>query len=222
MKKPTVKVLIPGIPLKTPFGGIGYCSVTLVIDGNRRILFDTGHYSVRGSIVEYIKRYRINTLFLSHLHFDHCLNVDLFAKKGVKIYVHEKEIKRLSQQKAKDIYTFYYFNNIVSSKKLTLFNKGFALSSNVSIIETPGHTTGHSSLIVKNLAQPLIIAGDAIKTYKDFVSKSQKADPTTENQAQMKKTKEYIKNNFSIIVPGHDTMLINGRKSKANVDFINL
>ncbi len=212
MKKPIVKVLIPGIPLKTPYGGLGYCSVTLVIDGSRRILFDTGHYSVRGSITEYIRHYRINTLFLSHLHFDHCLNTDLFAEKGIKIYAHEKEIKRLKRQKAEDVYTFYYFDKIVSNKNLTTFKEEFLLSPSVSVIETPGHTAGHSSLVVKNLPQSLIIAGDAIKTYRDLVSKSKKADPTAENQAQMRKTKQYIKEHFNIIIPGHADLIKNGHK----------
>ncbi len=212
MKKPIVKILIPGIPLKTHFGGIGYCSITLIIDGSRRILFDTGHYSVRGSIAEYIRRYRINTLFLSHLHFDHCLNADLFAKNGIKIYVHEKEIKRLKHRKSEDFYTFYYFNNILDSKYLTFFRKGFLLSPHVSVIETPGHTSGHSSLVVKGLGQPLIVAGDALKTYIDFISVIKKIDASAENQKQMRKTRQYIKKHFSIIIPGHDSIIINGKK----------
>lgn len=220
MKKPTVNVLIAGIPLKTSYGGLGYCSVTLIIDGDRRILFDTGHYGVRGSVAEYIRRYHINTLFISHLHFDHCLNADLFIGEGIQVYVHEKEIERLKHKKARDVYTFYPFSKIVNNKNLTIFEKGFSLSPNVSIVETPGHTAGHSSLVVKNLSQPLIVAGDAIKTYKDFVSKSKKVDPTTENQVLAKKTKQYIKKNFPIIIPGHDAIIINNKRVESVINFI--
>ncbi len=219
MKKPIVKVLIPGIPLKTKFGGLGYCSIVLIIDGDKRILFDTGHYSVRNNILKYIKLYKINTLFLSHLHFDHCLNADLFSEFNIDIYVHQKELDRLKSKKISDVYTFYFFNQIVKNKKIKIFKKSFYLSPNVLAIETPGHTSGHSSLVVNNLNKSFIIAGDALKTYKDFTSKTKKNDKTAEDQVQMRRTLEYIKDNFDIIIPGHDVMIENGKRVKSNADF---
>ena len=221
MKKPTVKILIPGIPLKTQFGGLGYCSVVLIIDGEKRILFDTGHYSVRGNILKYIKLYKINTLFLSHLHFDHCLNADLFSELNIDIYVHQKELDRLRSKKIADVYTFYFFNKIVDNKKIRAFKKSFYLSPNVLVIETPGHTSGHSSLVVNNLDKSFIIAGDALKTYKDFKSKIKNNDKTADNQVEMKKTLKYIKDNFEVIIPGHDIMIKNGKRVKSNVGFVN-
>ena len=74
-------------------------------------------------------------------------------------------------------------------------------------------------MAVKNLSQPLIVAGDAIKTYEDMIAKSNKADTATENRGQIIKTKQYIKKHFFTIIPGHDVVLVNGHKSSQVTDF---
>lgn len=77
--------IIRGINLKPYKGAFGFSSVTLISDGKENILFDTGSYGVRKEIIELKKNVRIDKVFISHFHFDHCSNLDLF--KNLPIYV---------------------------------------------------------------------------------------------------------------------------------------
>ena len=134
MKKLKFELLIPGIPYKTKYGGIGYSSVSVIKDGNDAILFDVGHYAVRGEIIKILQKYKINKVFLSHLHYDHCLNIDLFLNRGIKIYLNKKEWLYLDNIKSGDVFTFKFFNKIIKKNEIILFDKEFNISKNVIVL----------------------------------------------------------------------------------------
>jgi len=207
------KLLITGLPYKTKNGGFGYSSISLIRDGKDTILFDVGHYAVRGDIIKIIKKYKINKVFLSHLHYDHCLNIDLFLDRGVDIYLNIKEWDYLKKIKSNDIYTFRFFDKIVKRGEIILFAKNFNITKNVSVLETIGHTAGHSSLSFVKNKKKYIIAGDAIKTYKDFKN-FKKADVLPYDYKRFIETKKYIIENFDIIIPGHSGIIKDGKHKR--------
>lgn len=204
------KLLIEGLPYKTKNGGLGYSSISLIKDGKDVILFDVGHYAVRGNIMKIIKKYRINKVFLSHLHYDHCLNIDLFLNKGINVYLNIKEWDYLKKIKSNDIYTFRFFNKIVKKRDVVLFNKEFNITKNVRVLETIGHTAGHSSLSFVKNKKKYIIAGDAVKTLKDFKN-IKKSDVPPYDYKYFIKTKKYIIENFDVIIPGHSGIIRDGK-----------
>jgi len=204
------KLLIAGLPYKTKNGGFGYSSISLIRDGKDTILFDVGHYAVRADIIKIIKKYKINKVFLSHLHYDHCLNIDLFLNRGIDIYLNIKEWDYLKNIKPDDIYTFRFFNKIIKRGEIILFDKGFDITKNISVLETIGHTAGHSSLSFIKNKKKYIIAGDAIKTYKDFKN-FKKADVLPYDYKRFIETKKYIIENFDIIIPGHSGIIKDGK-----------
>ncbi len=206
------KLLLPGLPYKTKHGGFGYCSVSLIKDGRDTILFDVGHYAVRKEIIKILSSHKINKVFISHLHYDHCLNIDLFVRRGIKIYLNKKEWDYLQKIRPEDVSTFRFFNKIAPRRHITLFDKGFNISKHVRALETIGHTAGHSSLIFSKSGVRHIIAGDAIKTYKDFKDPS-KIDVPPHDYKKLLSTKRYIINNFDIIVPGHDNIIKHGEST---------
>jgi glyoxylase-like metal-dependent hydrolase (beta-lactamase superfamily II) len=210
MAEVSYKLLIEGLPYKTKNGGFGYSSISLIKDGKDVILFDVGHYAVRVDILKFIKKYKINKVFLSHLHYDHCLNIDLFLNKGIDIYLNIKEWDYLKNIQSNDIYTFRFFDKIVQKREIILFNENFKITKNVSVFETIGHTAGHSSLSFVKNKKKYIIAGDAIKTYKDFKN-FKKADVPPYNYKRFIETKKYIIDNFDIIVPGHAGIIKDGK-----------
>jgi len=218
MKKTIVKLLIPGIPYKTKHGGFGYCSVSLISDGDDMILFDTGHYAVRNEVSKILEKYRINKVFISHLHYDHCLNVDLFIDRGIDVYVNKKEVKYLDKISRGDNYTFKFFNKIVDKKKLILFDKEFNISKNVRVLKTYGHSAGHCSLTFQNGTKKYLVAGDAIKTYKDYRN-IELADTKPYNYNQLVKTKRFIVDNFDVIIPGHSGIIEKGKKPLNRFNF---
>jgi len=206
---PEIIIVIPGIPFKTNYGGLGYCTISLIKDGGDVVLFDTGHYAVREKIIAIKKEFKINKVFLSHLHYDHCLNIDLFLKLEIKIYLHQKEYQYLNKIKKNDIYTFRYFNKIVNKNDLILFQKDFKLTKNTKVIETIGHTAGHSSIVINQNNEQVLIAGDAIKTLKDYKD-LKKTDVEPYDYQKYIKNKKYLKNKFDKIIPGHSGIIKSG------------
>lgn len=209
MKDVSAAVLIPGLPYKTDWGGLGYSSVTLISDGREQILCDVGHYAVRGEMIKIMKRHKITKVFLSHLHYDHCLNADLFADKGIQIYLNHREWDYLEAVEPYDIYTFRFFRKMVKRSALQLFRGNIMISPRVQVLETFGHSAGHSSLIFHSGPLHQIVAGDAIKTFKDYQGAAPDIPPY--DRSAFLKTRKYIVDNFDVIVPGHGSIIKQGR-----------
>jgi len=83
---------------------------------------------------------------LTHTHFDHCNGVEgLIQKTGVKVYVHENEVKYLKEIK----------EHLVETKE------GFKLKIGdveITFLHTPGHTEGGQCI----LAGDKIVTGDTL------------------------------------------------------------
>lgn len=205
----TYEVLISGIPFKTEHGGFGYCSITLIKDGEDIVLFDVGHYAVRGEVLKIMEKYNVKKVFLSHLHYDHCVNADLFCKPNIKIYLNKKEFNYLNNIQPQDIYTYKPFKDIVNQDNLILFDDSINITENVKAIETIGHSAGHSSLVFKNGDKNIIIAGDAIKTNDEYAEDGN-VSIKPYNSVNYNKTKHYIKQNFDVIILGHDSVIEGG------------
>lgn len=191
-----------GINIKPEKGAFGYASITLLKDGNENILFDTGSYGVRNVIKDLLKKERIDKVFISHLHFDHCSNLDLF--KDSKIYINEKELKNLVENN-EDSDLYKPLLKIIDEYDIYTFNEEMNISNNIKIVLTYGHTIGHSSLEFKQGETRVLVAGDAIKSLNDYLNSKEYGN--AQNPDEYIKTKEKIKNNYDIIIPGHSDII---------------
>ncbi|MFA5184271.1 MAG: MBL fold metallo-hydrolase [Patescibacteria group bacterium] len=209
------KILIVGLPYKTDVGSLGYSSIVLLNDGKDSILFDVGHYAVRAEIIRIMKKYKITKVFLSHLHYDHCLNADLFQQAKIKLYLNRKEWQYLEKIRSNDIYTFCLFKKMIRRKSLILFDGAFNITKNIRAIETIGHTAGHSSLTFDKGRLRYIVAGDAIKTPADLAEIEPDVPPY--NLKMFKKTRRYIINGYDIIIPGHANVIKQGSQSHNSI-----
>ncbi len=77
------EVIVRGSNLVLGTGFLGLANITLIRCEGGPVLFDTGHHVNRPALVEALARRGleptdIKKVFLSHLHFDHSINVDLF------------------------------------------------------------------------------------------------------------------------------------------------
>ena len=76
-------ILTYGFSFTSDQGGFGYSSVSLLEVGSQRILIDTGPSSRRAWVLKALQARGleledIDTLILTHLHWDHCQNADMF------------------------------------------------------------------------------------------------------------------------------------------------
>lgn len=191
-----------GINIKPNKGAFGYASITLLKDGNENILFDTGSYGVRNVIKDLFKKEKIDKLFISHLHFDHCSNLDLF--RNSKIYINEKELNNLYENND-DSDLYKPLLKIINEYDVNTFNDEINISNNIKTVLTYGHTVGHSSLEFKQGERRILVAGDAIKSLNDYLNSNEYGN--AQNPDEYIKTKENIKNNYDVIIPGHSDII---------------
>ena len=81
--------ILKGAGIRSSYGTIGAASVTLVRD-DRNILVDTGHFGNRDNLLarlreNMIKPSEIDVVVLTHLNWDHCLNVDIVKDSEILI-----------------------------------------------------------------------------------------------------------------------------------------
>jgi|AntAceMinimDraft_8_1070364.scaffolds.fasta_scaffold00580_3 glyoxylase-like metal-dependent hydrolase (beta-lactamase superfamily II) len=154
--------------------GVGNCF--LVIQNNKFFLVDTGNTGYEEKIIAAITSRGLNPqdlefIFLTHTHYDHAGSAfALKEKTGAKIIVHESEAQYLidgfhpipngtspffkfiiamgrinekSRSAFKAVVPDITFNNILDLKQFDFEG---------TIIHTPGHTLGSSSLIIDHVA----------------------------------------------------------------------
>lgn len=98
---------------------------------------------------------------ISHSHFDHVGNANLF--KDAIFIVHDKELAHMFRPEARhDAQAFSGYSDLEAAKKAT-FTDSYDVfgDGKVIIVATPGHTPGHSVLLV-NLEHsgPILLTGD--------------------------------------------------------------
>lgn len=198
--------LVEGLSLRPKTGFFGYSSVTLIQDGDENILFDTGGYGVRAALQEKLKSTPIHKVFISHLHFDHCANMSLF--KDAEIYIHKAELDGLHN--GDSIYSDFndFILNALQILRVVPFSSEVNVSENTKIVFTPGHTAGHSSLEILSQSKRTIAAGDAIETYQEYLDDNYPANSF--DKYSYLNSKKSLKEKFSIIIPGHASIIKDG------------
>jgi N-acyl homoserine lactone hydrolase len=170
-----VDLLIPGLPAKTNHFLFGICSLLLLRDGKRNILFDCGPFRVRRTLIAALARLgltpgEIDTVFVSHLHWDHIENIDLF--RHAEILVPRREFEYAAAIRPADWGTPPYAREMLAGLRVTLLeNREQELFPGVSTLLLPGHSIGLQGLLVKSpearAPGDLVLASDALWSARD-------------------------------------------------------
>ena len=200
------ELLLRGNSLSFKGGFFGLCNVALVTtEDGTRILFDTGHYCVRKGLLAGLKDRGlaptdIDLVFLSHLHFDHCQNLDLF--KGVTVCVGETELAYARTPHPEDIFVPWKIHELLADFDVRVLPKQGELVKGVEHFEVPGHTNGCQAL---RFTQPdgkrVVLAGDAIKYAKEIIA--QVGDMCFGSTEDSRQSIARICEGTDVVVPGH-------------------
>ena len=95
---PTIDVLMEGSSVNTDVGIIGFCAVVL-IEGEKRVLFDSAHVGRRTYLQAQLDARGltpadIDVQVLSHAHWDHIQNCDVFDHAPMLIHRDERRYAR--------------------------------------------------------------------------------------------------------------------------------
>jgi len=139
------------------FKGVG--SVYLIKNESEWILIDSGDSADRDDLIREISKVvdlgKINVVLLTHLHYDHLSNLDLF--ENAKVFASGQEL----QDYLENSKSFYFYVNekvdkILKDKAKRLKGSGWGLK----ILKVPGHTRGSVAFLDEK--RKLLFSGDTI------------------------------------------------------------
>ena len=167
-----IDVLYNGFPGKASNTFLGWSSIILLRSEKRICLVDTGGHGARLWLLQALKDRGlscadIDSVFLTHLHYDHTANVSLFPHAVFYLSRLEWEYANLQD----DASVQEGVLPLLRSFKKTLLEKdGEEVMPGVSFMLTPGHTPGSASLLLDGLEGKTAIVGDAIKNRVELIT----------------------------------------------------
>ncbi|GHV35775.1 hypothetical protein FACS1894187_09220 [Synergistales bacterium] len=202
----TIDVLFHGFPGKASNTFLGWSTIALLKTEKRLCLVDTGGHGARLWLLEALKARGlgcgdVDSVFLTHLHFDHIANASLFP--GAMFYIGRNEWEYANT--ADDPVVQEGVLPLLRSFRRTLLEKdGEEIMPGVSFLQTPGHTPGSATLLVDCPEGRTAISGDAIKNRVELstgnVGMTQAAEVSL-------KSIEKVKAVANRVLPGHDCAL---------------
>ncbi len=203
----TVELLFEGFPGWSPtYGRIGWGSIALVRAGGTSVLFDTGHPGMHRLLLSRLAALKmspgdIHMVVLSHSHWDHSLGFPLFPEAEVVIGARELDWALRQPPAENPSIPGYLMRHLAEHPRLRLLTGETELLPGVTMIDTPGHTPGHMSMLVSTADGLTAIAQDAIKNRAELLSRT--AEQTLDAAAS-RGSIDRIAGLGGIIVPGHD------------------
>ncbi|APD10339.1 MULTISPECIES: MBL fold metallo-hydrolase [Thermus] len=195
-----------GFPARTHRGYLGLSSAYLVL-GERVLLYDTLGFGEREGLLERMRALgvapeRVELLVLSHLHFDHAANLDLFP--WAQVVVHRLELEHaeaVAQSPHRDPACLYAYLPLLQARRTKVVEgEGEALMPGARLLHLPGHTPGLLGVWVEGVGA---LVSDAIKSRFDL--EGEPAPPSWDPIAA-KKTRERLLS-YPRLFPGHDVPL---------------
>ncbi|UCH01883.1 MAG: N-acyl homoserine lactonase family protein [Candidatus Bathyarchaeota archaeon] len=185
---------------------LGSTNTVLIKDHGKNIIVDPGIIQLGryGALIARLNEVGlspkdIDVIINTHCHYDHIESNYLF--KGKELLIHEKELDFCRTRYWPEYVDA--FMNILNVKPVA---NDFALTDNIRIIETPGHTPGSLSIIVDTPKEVVAIVGDAV-IVKDDLLELKPPSVVTSNanpEEALKSLKKIAQYQPRLVIPGHD------------------
>ncbi|MBK1667947.1 hypothetical protein CKO28_07850 [Rhodovibrio sodomensis] len=168
-------ILVQGNSLALADGFLGLSSVVLLHTDAGPVLFDTGHHATKRRLLNGLARHglaprEIRAVVLSHLHFDHANNLEMFP--DAQVYLSAAEQAYARDPHPDDLYVpGHLLGQLAELETYTLAREG-ELWPGVRWLAAPGHTPGLIALVLE--ATPhgrVVLASDAIKTAREALER---------------------------------------------------
>ncbi|WP_180951082.1 N-acyl homoserine lactonase family protein [Marasmitruncus massiliensis] len=158
-----------------------------------------------------VKTSDITKIILTHLHWDHCYNLDLFP--NTPIYVQRKEITYAVAPIGPDIRMFSALPDCGNPGwfdgwgRFVVVDGDVEVAPGVKVYLTPGHSPGSHSVLVETKEGPYLIPGDFIPKFENFTD----GVPNGIHGSIYEWYDNYnkIKNLTENVLPAHDMAIFN-------------
>ncbi|MDB5592810.1 MBL fold metallo-hydrolase [Enterovirga sp.] len=199
-------VIVAGSSLRLDPDILGVSTCALVHTPEGPILFDAGSHTSRESLKRglaerNLKPADIRRVFLSHLHFDHVMNIDLFPFT-TEVFVSRTEWDYVEAPHPEDDWLPWGIREQLQKYQLRLIDGHGELSTGLRYFPAPGHTPGCYALAFTDAdGARVTIAGDAIKFPREAVLG--RVDHAFAPKEVASRTIREIVEMSDVIVPGH-------------------
>ena len=167
---PTIDVLLDGYGVNTNVGLAALCSVLLIEGRNAaqrhtRILVDPAHVGRRTFLWDALAARGlgpgdIDMVVLTHAHWDHVQNIDVFAQAPLCVHPDERRYSHAPHRA--DWATPAWTGDILERMDVREIEDGDELIPGVSVVDLAGHTVGSVGIAVENADGLSLITGDAL------------------------------------------------------------
>lgn len=201
----TIETVLQGFGVRSDQGTLGFCGVNLLRDNGRNILVDVGHVGRRVLLLERLKAMGltpedIHAVVLTHAHWDHCLNVDLFPNARLMLTAREHEYARSPH--ALDWATPPWTGAVLDRHPIDEVKEGDEIATGVRIMEVPGHSAGSLAVLVQTAEGITGIVGDALPNSASVAAGICYLVFWSEEEAR--KSVSRILSTCDVVYPGHD------------------
>lgn len=207
--RPTIDALLCGNGINFLQGDLALSGVFLIqaedAGTTTRIVVDSGHVGMRRNVLgalasRGLRPDDIHVVVLTHTHWDHVQNVDLFP--GARLALSHAELDSLSVPGARDIVTPAWTRRLFEDGNTQPLSPGDYLAPGVQVLDAAGHTAGSIGIAVETGQGVAVVTGDALPWAE--VGMERKSALVFWDLERSQRTIEMLVDVADTIYPGHD------------------
>lgn len=151
----------------------------------------------------------VDAVVLTHLHWDHCYNLDLFP--DAEVYVQRDELAYAVAPH--DFHADSYDATSLGrqppwlTRDLTALEGEREICAGVTAVPTPGHSVGHQSVAVETDEGVVVAAADAVETFENVDGESPVPGAVVDELAWAESARRLL-DRADRLLPGHEWSIL--------------
>jgi len=150
----------------------------------------------------------IETVVLTHLHWDHCYGAPVLP--NARLLVQDRKIRYGVHPNPDDDRRKYEFSRgapfLGDLRRMEAVQGASDVVPGIRIVPTPGHSPGHQSVLVDGRSRTYLLAGDFLDLYENWTERCPSGS-TVDLEAWERSYDEVSKLDVEIL-PGHDPLVL--------------